>query len=82
MNVGHRRAPTTLRSVRPGPAYCVCLCRMSIARCAVMSATIAAGTIRMWITKNRVIVSVPGNGPPKTRNAIHTPTRGIDSTTE
>ena len=82
MNVGHRRAPTTLRSVRPGPAYCVCLWRIRIARCATSSAVIAAGTIRMWITKKRVMVSVPGNAPPKTRNATQTPTSGIESTTE
>ena len=36
----------------------------------------------MWITKNRVRMSLPGNSPPKTRNAIHAPTSGIDITTE
>ena len=36
----------------------------------------------MWITKNRVSTSLPGNSPPKMRNALHTPTTGTEMTTE
>ena len=82
MNVGHSFEPTTLRSVRPRPANCVCLCRTSIARWAVSSPTINAGTISTWITKRREMMSSLGNSPPNTRNASQGPRSGIDSNTE
>ena len=50
--VGHRREPTTLCSVRPGPGNWVCFCRQTTARCTLSSPTISAGTTSTW-TMNR-----------------------------
>ncbi len=36
----------------------------------------------MWITNSRGMMSWPGNSPPKTRDAIHGPTTGIESKIE
>ncbi len=82
VNVGQSFEPTTLRSVRPRPANCVCFWRTSIARWTVSSPTMTAGTISTWITNRRGMMSLLGNSPPNTRKALHGPMNGIERSTE
>ena len=58
--VGHSFEPTTLRSLRPGPANCVCFWRHTMARCTTSRPAMAAGTSKTWMTKRRDKMSSRG----------------------
>ena len=79
---GHRRDPTTLSSVRPGPGNWVCFWCHTIARWAVSSTAMRAGMSITCITNRRDVIDSDGNSPPKARNASHVPSTGTDSSTE
>jgi hypothetical protein len=48
----------------------------------VRAVAMPAGIRKMWSGYSRGITCGLGNSPPKNRNASHSPTNGIDSTTE
>ena len=79
-NTGRIGTPTTLPSVRPGPANWVCLLTTISTRCTPSAATSSAGPSRMWTEYRRPTMSLPGNSPPKTRYEIQVPTIGMPLT--
>ena len=57
--------PTTLCSVRPSPANCVCFWRTSKIRCTEIKPSSTNGMIKTWMMKKRGMMMLPGNVPPQ-----------------
>ena len=64
MKVGNMGEPTTLSSVRPSPANCVCFWRTSRPRCTERSPIRTRGMISTWMMKKRGMMMSPGKRPP------------------
>jgi hypothetical protein len=76
---GNIRSPTTLLLVRPGPGHCVCFCLKTRPRWTLISATSRPGMSSTWAMKNRLMMIVPGNSPPKIDEVTQEPITGMDS---